>query len=1098
MHMRSALRLQSDKYGKLILAVIWYLLALLYSVQTPAQMFFESIGNAELIPDNVVTDIAQDKQGFLWIATAAGVVRHDGYRFKLFEHNASDDSSIGGNFVRSINVFDDGSVWLSTEPGGVSIYHPESERFTRLFSEQFLLENPGLSSVSQILRDRNNQIWLATNSGLYLTTLDGKLIEHYTTENGVPHNGIRALLRDKKGNIWVGTRAGLARFARQENRFLPVKTKDTVLKKFYIRALFEDDTGRIWIGTNASGLWRYDPDSLSLQRALTEQPEKYQNNTVYDIFQKNEHEIWAARFGGIDRIALADGQWLSRSIHDPSDSYSLANNDIRTMLKDRSGLIWVGGYGGGVQRVFGDQDWVKTLRFSLLTKNALTEPNVSSVLALSTGDIWVGTRGGGINIVNRDIGVVGGHFPEVDAPGKLQSGWITAMAEQANGDIWVGVNPGQLYRYNPLSNEFFLYTQQQGLPRANIRALRASANGGLWVGTNSGLIYWDPEIDKFIRYPMMDGSVMRDGINALYEQQNGQLLVATGATGLYLVNPGTGHLVAVQGQDEHGRQLNTISIVGMLYDSQRRLWLDTPAGLQLAVFDKSGEAQLLNHSDKAGFGGRPMGANLLEDKSGRIWSPSFVYEPSSGVMTALQRADGVDIGTSWFRSYTQTPEGDFLFGGSRGLLMVNPERFSVWDYKPAIVASELRIDGALVNTGRLAQDGLTLEPEQRSFSIEFAALDFSAPDKNRYRYKLQGYDKSWTEVDATRRIASYSNLWPGEYNFVVEGTNRTGHKSDEQLTFAVRINAQYWQTSWFIGLCIFLAISLFYGGFRIRTQWIKARALALESLVEERTQELKKAQADFIEQEKMASLGGLVAGVSHEINTPMGIALTAATALHDDCSWLENKVKENRLKRSDLDKHINKLRESNKIILSSLERACALTSSFKQVAVDQTSEQRREFELKTLLQDIERSLNSLYSKKGHKLKIDCPEGIKLDSYPGALFQIFTNLINNSVLHGFANKSGGRINIRAEKRPQMLFIEYRDDGVGMTAEVKKKAFEPFFTTRLGVGGSGLGMHLVYNYVSQVLGGKISIESAPGEGFTCYIELPFEAPKRKEAG
>lgn len=1095
MHMRSALRLACDIYSGIMRSVVWCPVVLFCSVQSQAQMFFESIGNAELIPDNVVTDIAQDKQGFLWIATAAGVVRYDGYRYKLYSHNAYDNTSIGGNFVRNINVFDDGTVWLSTEPGGVSIYNPESEGFTRLFSEQFLLENPDLSSVAQILRDQQDQIWLATNTGLFLATLQGELLAHYTVEHGIPHNGIRALLRDKNGEIWVGTRAGLARYSRANNVFERVTANNADVKNLYIRTLFEDDMGQIWIGSNASGLWRFDPDSGLLLQALAEQPEEYQKSTIYDIFQKDDKEIWAARFGGIDRIAIKDGRWLSRSIHDPSDSFSLANNDIRTMLKDRSGLVWIGGYGGGVQRVLGDQDWVKTLRFSLLTENALTEPNVSSVLALSSGDIWVGTRGGGINVVKSGQGVVGSHKPEINVAGKLQSGWITAMAEMSNGEIWVGVNPGQLYRYNPFSDEFFLYTQKQGLPRVNIRAIRPSVNGGVWVGTNSGLIYWQPDTDQFIRYPMQDGNVMRDGINALHEQENGQLLVATGATGLYVVKPGTEYLVAVDGQDANGRLLNTISIVGLLYDSQKRLWLDTPAGLHLAIFDDVGIARLENHSEKAGFGGRPMGANLLEDKLGRIWSPTHVYEPELARMTPLQRADGVDIGTNWFRSYTRTSHGEFLFGGSRGLMMVKPERYSLWGYQPAVVASELWIDGELVNSGRLAQDGLTLEPGQRRFSIEFAALDLSAPDKNRYRYQLVGYDRNWTQVDATRRIASYSNLWPGEYIFQVEGTNRTGQKSNQNLTFSVYIKAQYWQTGWFIGLCIFLAISLFYGGFRIRTQWIKARARALESLVEERTQELKKAQADFIEQEKMASLGGLVAGVSHEINTPMGIALTAATALYDDCRWLENKVSENRLKRSDLEKHLNKLRESNKIILSSLERACALTASFKQVAVDQTSEQRREFELKTLLQDIQRSLNSLYSKKGHKLIIECPDGIKLDSYPGALFQIFTNLVNNSVLHGFANNKRGSITISAKKQANMLFIEYRDDGVGMTAEVKKKAFEPFFTTRLGVGGSGLGMHLVYNYVSQVLGGKISIKSAPGEGFTCYIELPFFAPTKK---
>jgi signal transduction histidine kinase len=557
------------------------------------------------------------------------------------------------------------------------------------------------------------------------------------------------------------------------------------------------------------------------------------------------------------------------------------------------------------------------------------------------------------------------------------------------------------------------------------------------------------------------------------------------------------YLLAINGENEHGESLNTRSIVGMLKDSSGRLWLDTPGGLHLANFGPDGRVKLENHREKTGFGGRPMGANLLEDQKGRIWSPSFIYNPASETMTPLQRADGMDIGTSSFRSFNKTAEGKFLYGGSRGLLMVDPNNFSYWDYKPPLVVSELRIDGVHANAGKLINEGLTLSPKQRSFSIEFSALDLSAPEKNRYRYKLNGFDKDWVEVDATRRIASYGNLWPGEYGFEVQGTNRAGQWSDQQLKFKVTIEAAYWQTPWFIALCVILAFSLIYQGFRIRTQWIKARAEELKIQVEERTRELKKAQKDFIEQEKMASLGGLVAGVSHEINTPMGIALTAATALSDDSQLIDGKVKENRLKRSELNKYLEKSGTSLKIILSSLERACELMASFKQVAVDQTSEQRRKFDMKTLLQDIERSLHSLYAKRGHQLEIDCPDHILLDSYPGAVFQVFTNLINNSIIHGFKDDLTGTIRVKVTKTSDSVLLRYSDDGIGMTPEVRDKAFEPFFTTKLGVGGSGLGLHLVYNYISQVLGGRIDIDPAVPKGFTCHIELPLKAPLKKES-
>jgi len=150
-------------------------------------------------------------------------------------------------------------------------------------------------------------------------TLQGELLAHYTVEHGIPHNGIRALLRDKDGEIWVGTRAGLARYSREKDVFERVTARNADVKNLYVRTLFEDDTGQIWIGSNASGLWRFDPESGLLLKALADQPEEYQKSTIYDIFQKDDKEIWAARFGGIDRISIEDGRWLSRSIHDPSD-----------------------------------------------------------------------------------------------------------------------------------------------------------------------------------------------------------------------------------------------------------------------------------------------------------------------------------------------------------------------------------------------------------------------------------------------------------------------------------------------------------------------------------------------------------------------------------------------------------------------------------------------------------------------------------------------------------------------------------------------------------------------------------------------------------
>ena len=243
-------------------------------------------------------------------------------------------------------------------------------------------------------------------------------------------------------------------------------------------------------------------------------------------------------------------------------------------------------------------------------------------------------------------------------------------------------------------------------------------------------------------------------------------------------------------------------------DSQKRLWLDTPTGLHLVDDWQSQSVSLTNVSQKAGVGGWPMGANLLQDKRGRIWTPSFVYNPETQAMTPLQRADGIDIGTSWFRSFNKTRDGILMYGGSQGLLLIDPQQFEFWDYMPDIVPSELLIDGKSANAGTLMTSGLTLAPQHKSFTIEFSALDLSEPDNNLYRYKLEGFDKDWITSDATRRSASYSNLWPGQYNLIVEGTNRAGVWSENSLNISIRVEAKFWQTRWFLLLSVALIICI--------------------------------------------------------------------------------------------------------------------------------------------------------------------------------------------------------------------------------------------------------------------------------------------------
>lgn len=261
---------------------------------------------------------------------------------------------------------------------------------------------------------------------------------------------------------------------------------------------------------------------------------------------------------------------------------------------------------------------------------------------------------------------------------------------------------------------------------------------------------------------------------------------------------------------------------------------------------------------------------------------------------------------------------------------------------------------------------------------------------------------------------------------------------------------------------------------------------------------LRDAQQTLIRTEKMAALGSLVAGVAHEINTPVGIATTGASQLAKEITDLERLFQEKKLRAQDLQKYLRDAAEACRLILSNCERAAHLVQSFKQVAVDQTGGERRVFDLREYLDEILLSLRPGLRKTPNTVEVDCPSDILIDGDPGAFSQIITNLVMNALLHAFDDGRPGHIHIRGRCLPgDLVEFVFRDDGKGIPRDIQGKVFDPFFTTKRGGGGSGLGLHILFNLVTGSLGGNVDLESVPGEGTTFRIVFPrvFKAASRK---
>jgi len=266
-------------------------------------------------------------------------------------------------------------------------------------------------------------------------------------------------------------------------------------------------------------------------------------------------------------------------------------------------------------------------------------------------------------------------------------------------------------------------------------------------------------------------------------------------------------------------------------------------------------------------------------------------------------------------------------------------------------------------------------------------------------------------------------------------------------------------------------------------QTTKANAMLEQTLAD-----LRRTQDQLVQSEKMASLGALVAGVAHEINTPVGVGVTAASTLTARVAQIKEQYDRGDLRRTELERFFGVAHESSQIILKNLERAADLIQSFKRVAVDQSSDERRKFDLKTYIADTLLSLAPKYSKLGHSVSVDCPDQLEVDSYPGAIAQILTNFISNSITHAFEPGQAGVMRIQVSQDGGDLVLRYSDNGKGIAASDLGRVFDPFFTTARGAGGSGLGLHIVYNLVAQTLGGTVRASSHPGQGAVFEIRFP----------
>ena len=838
---------------------------------------FEPVG-VGAIPRGVVATMAQDHSGFLWIATGDGLVRYDGYRFRPTERDSAVPAARNLGWIRALLPTRDGRLWIGTESDGLAVHDPVTGRVSRWDGTPGTPDDVGdrkpQATVTALAEDSGGAVWAGSMGGGLdrLEPATGRIKHHrHSSQPGsLPDDRVQALRMDRQGTLWVGTWQGLSRRTAGSDRFEPVFSTPEPggppnLAGRQVSALLLCTHGRLWVGTADGQLAIVDP--ISLQGRLLPcpsqpgQPGCARLGAVSSLVEAPDGVIWTGTDAGIDLFDARDGRWLQALRHDPRLHGVLAAGEVTTLLVDRAGSIWVAGFGFGLQRHNAQAQPFQVHGAERLAglpwRGPLPAFDVRSLLQLDTGEIWAALQAAVVVRLDDDLQATGTvQLPPDPVTGKAPR--IGAMAQAPDGSVWLGGN-AVLHQVDRQRRLVRSLPQTSG----NTLALTAARDGTLWVGTDDGLYRLPPGAAALQRVSQAGpgpeqgqtgGAALGGPIFAIAEADAGVLWVGS-AKGLFRMVSGSRTLQAVS--TSPGLGLGNLTVIGLLVDRERTLWVDTAVtGLHRLRRWNGPHAEFERVSESHGIVSRPFGVNLMQDRRGRIWTQLAVYDPGQDRLDELTVADGVNFGTGWFRAYAQTRDGRMLFGGSNGLLAVVPEGFDASAYAPPVVVNEWRVNGQR-QLQRPPVQGLRIEPGQRSFSVEFAALDYSDPGRNLYAYTLEGFDPDWIRTGAEMRVASYSNLDPGRYLLRVRATNRSGVWSPDELRIAVEVLPAWWQTWWFKVLLAGFGVVSVLAVVQLRTRWMQGRRQVLERLVCDRTAELQAMTAALADASLTDPLTGL-------------------------------------------------------------------------------------------------------------------------------------------------------------------------------------------------------------------------------------------------
>jgi signal transduction histidine kinase/ligand-binding sensor domain-containing protein len=1014
---------------------IFLLLACLsaFAMANSQPYYFRHYQVEEGLSNNAVICSLQDRKGFMWFGTKDGLNRFDGYSFKIFRTNPDKKGSLGNNFV--YNLFEDanGTLWVATERG-LYQYDATHEWFA-------LIPATANSRIREVNADNMGYIWFISDFSLFRYHPVRKTVEQYPLDRFFSATSICNV----NGTIWVASANGmLERFNPATNTFTgyTLFTHSPPSTPRWIEKIFCTAEGTILVGTGYEGVKVFDPQTGEYKDLITQNADKT-GLFVRNFTQTSPEEYWIATESGIYIYNERTGKIINlrKTYNDP---YSISDNAVYAFTKDREGGIWAGTYFGGVN-YFPKQ----YTAFEKITPhadgNTLSGNVVREIKEDKDGNLWIGTEDAGLNKLDRKTGKIT-PFKPTGEPGSITYPNIHGLLVNGN-ELWIGTFEHGIDILNIKTGKVVRHYSSSTRPSLKsdfVYCIYETPAGSIIIGTTVGAYTYNVQKDDF---DLITGLPLYNWYTSVLMDSTGILWATTFGNGVNFYNTRTGESGNIRHDEKNKNSLSSDRVNCVFEDNGKNLWFATEGGLS----EYNRKTKIYKNYTVSNGLPSDFTISILEDENNKLWISTTRglarLDPKNDAVTVYTKENGLLTDQFNFSSGFKDDSGRMYFGSAKGLISFKPAGFLKDSFTPPCY-----ITGFQVNNKELANDDensplkksilytdkIVLAYNQSTFSIDFAALSYTAPATLPYAYKMDGLNQDWTYLK-TNRKAYFTKLAPGTYSFFVKAANSGGSWNNRETKLTIVILPPWWASWWAYGFYFLLVVLAVTYLMRNYHQRIEAK----------KEKELIEAKIEFF------------TNVAHEIRTPLTLIKGPLEKVIRKVNGLPGLGNSLHIMEKNTDRLIDL---SNQLLDFRKTEMKGFQLNYSQVNISD------------LLEETFANFKPLAEEKNLQLELklaDAPvyASVDLDAMNKILYNLFGNAIKYAT-------SKVEIELRIDDAGNCFTIEFRNDGYRIPQDKSEKIFEPFFRLKEAgkQKGTGIGLALSRSLAELHKGNLVLKETA----------------------